>query len=78
MERGGGSQGWWKRSTSQENLVAMAQQTNKTTKSLDELEEQAEETGNALMRGSRRLSKALVIWLWSFIGPRQRLSEFSM
>ena len=55
----------------------MAQQTNKTTKSPDELEEQAEETGNALMRGSHYLKQGFSNMAMEFPSGSDRLSEFS-
>ena len=79
MERGGGSGGGGGKDQAQakKNLVAMAQQTNKTTKSLDELEEQAEETGNALMRGFGHLKQGFSNMAMEFLSGSDRLSEFS-
>ena len=74
---GGGGAGGGGSKEAQKNLMAMAQQTGKTSKELEEFEEVVEETGNALTRGFGHVFQGLQNVALEFMGGSTRLSEFS-
>lgn len=80
MEKGGGGGGSSSGGASkqaQQNLMAMAQQTGKTTKQLDEFEEQVEEAGNALTRGFGHVFASVQGLATEFMSGSSRMSDFT-
>ena len=69
---GGGASG-----DAQKNLVQMAKATGKTTKELEDFEEQVEETSSALSRGFGQISGMLQGLAHEFMGGATSISDFS-
>ena len=72
---GGGGAGGAK--SSEEELVDMAKATGKTTKELEEFEEQVEETSGMLARGFGQISGMLQGLAHEFMGGATSISDFS-
>ena len=79
MEKGGGGSGGGGggAKSAQENLIDMAQQTGKTTKQLEEFEEQVEETGNMLTRGFGHIGASMKGMALEFMSGSSRMSDFT-
>jgi len=60
-----------------QNLMKMAKQTGKTTKELEDFEEQVEEAGNSLTRGFGHIKKSVENLALEFMAGSERISDFS-
>lgn len=74
---GGGGSGGGGASEAQKNLVAMAQQTGKTTKELEEFEESVEDAGNMLTRGFSHIGASISGLATEFMAGSSRMSDFT-
>ena len=74
---GGGGSGGDGAKSSEENLMDMAKATGKTTKELEEFEEQVEETSGMLARGFGQISGMLQGLAHEFMGGATSISDFS-
>ena len=74
---GGGGSGGGGASEAQKNLVAMAQQTGKTTKELEEFEESVEDAGNMLTRGFGQMFASVQGLATEFLSGSSRMSDFT-
>ena len=74
---GGGGAGGGAAGDAQKNLVEMAKATGKTTKELEEFEDQVEETSTALSRGFGQVTAMLGGLAHEFMGGATSISDFS-
>ena len=74
---GSGGSGGGGAGDAQKNLVDMAKATGKTTKELEEFEDQVEETSSALSRGFGQISGMLQGLAHEFMGGATSISDFS-
>jgi hypothetical protein len=79
IQKGGGSggAGGGAAGDAQKNLVEMAKATGKTTKELEEFEDQVEETSTALSRGFGQVTAMLGGLAHEFMGGATSISDFS-
>ena len=79
LKKGGGGSGSGGdgAKSSEENLMDMAKATGKTTKELEEFEEQVEETSSALARGFGQITGMLQGLAHEFMGGATSISDFS-
>lgn len=79
IQKGGGSggAGGGAAGDAQKNLVEMAKATGKTTKELEEFEDQVEETSSALSRGFGQVTAMLGGLAHEFMGGATSISDFS-
>ena len=74
---GGGGGGKGGAQSSEEELMEMAKATGKTTDSLEDLEEQVEETSSMLARGFGQLSQMVQGLAHEFLGGSTSISDFA-